>query len=204
VKDFIAQSKNSKVGFTLIELLIVIAILAILATIVLLVINPVEMFAQARDSQRIYDISTLSNATALYLTTVSGSTLQGQGSNTFECGTHYGGSVNGAVEYFKNSPTLYVAFTRKIDGTDGWVPVKYSSIPGGAPISSLPIDPVNTFGTEAYNYTYACENQHKWFEFDANMESERYRNGGGDDVESTDGGDNIDVYEVGNDPGLDL
>lgn len=204
MKDFIAQSKNSKIGFTLIELLIVIAILAILATIVLLVINPVEMFAQARDSQRIYDISTLSNATALYLTTVSSSSLEGQGANTFECGTNFGASVDGAVEHFSGSPSLYVAFARKIDGTDGWVPVKYSSIPGGAPISSLPLDPVNSFGTDAYNYTYSCDNQHKWFEFNANMESERYRNGGGDDVESKDGGDNIDYYEVGNDPGLDL
>jgi len=82
-------------GFTLIELLIVIAILAILATVVLLVINPVQMFAQARDSQRIYDLNTLSNATALYLTTVTSPDLDGTGG--FVCGTNYGTTITGAA-----------------------------------------------------------------------------------------------------------
>ncbi len=37
-------------GFTLIELLIVIGILAVLATITVLVLNPAQLFAQARDA----------------------------------------------------------------------------------------------------------------------------------------------------------
>jgi prepilin-type N-terminal cleavage/methylation domain-containing protein len=44
---------NQVKGFTLIELLIVIAILAILATAVVLVLNPAQILAQARDAQRI-------------------------------------------------------------------------------------------------------------------------------------------------------
>ena len=190
-------------GFTLIELLIVIAILAILATVVLLVINPVQMFAQARDSQRIYDINTLSNATALYLTTVTSPDLDSSGG--FTCGTNFGASVTGVItEYFVGSGTLYSAFTRAVTGL-GWVPVAYTGITGGSPISALPMDPTNTVAS-TYYYTYACDNTNKWFEFDANMESDRYRNGasGANDVESTDGGDTSTVYEVGNDPGLDL
>lgn len=208
-KNLVKKFKNNSTsdqkvrGFTLIELLIVIAILAILATVVLLVINPVQMFAQARDSQRIYDLSTLSNATALYLTTVTLPKLEGQGANTFVCGTNYGASVTGAAEYFTGSPTIYSGFTRLVDGTTGWVPVKFSDISGGAPISALPADPINTVAS-TYNYTYACDNTNKWFEFDAIMESDRYANGGSDDIESTDGGDQGNVYEVGNDPGLDL
>ncbi|MHB9019577.1 MAG: type II secretion system protein [Minisyncoccota bacterium] len=194
------MSQKTAKGFTLIELLIVIAILAILATVVLLVINPVQMFAQARDSQRIYDLNTLSNATALYLTTVTGPDLDGTG--TFVCGTNYGASVTGAAEYFAFSSTIYTVFTSLVNGS-GWVPIKYTDISGGAPISSLPMDPINTVAS-TYNYTYACDNTNKWFEFDAIMESVRYANGGSDDVESTDGGDQADVYEVGNDPGLDL
>jgi len=187
-------------GFTLIELLIVIAILAILATVVLLVINPAQMFAQARDSQRISDLNTLSNATALYLTTVSSPDLDGTAD--FACGTNYGASVSGGVEYSSASPSIYAAFTTVVTGA-GWVPVAYTGISGGSPISSLPIDPTNTV-VSTYNYTYYCDNTNKWYEFNAIMESVRYANGGSDDVESTDGGDQVDVYEVGNDPGLDL
>lgn len=40
-------------GFTLIELLIVIAILGVMATVVLVVINPAQRMAQARDAGRI-------------------------------------------------------------------------------------------------------------------------------------------------------
>jgi type IV pilus assembly protein PilA len=47
------DSTPPKAGFTLIELLIVIGVLAILATVVVLVLNPTEMFKQARDSQRL-------------------------------------------------------------------------------------------------------------------------------------------------------
>ena len=197
------MKKKQARGFTLIELLIVIAILAILATVVLLVINPVQIFAQARDSQRIYDLNTLSNATALYLTTVTIPSLAGQGANTFVCGTNYGASISGALEYFSGLPAIYSAFGRLVDGTTGWVPVKYTDISGGSPISALPVDPINTVAS-TYNYTYACDNTNKWFEFNAVMESERYANGGSDDIESTEGGSNSDVYEVGNDPGLDL
>ena len=44
-----------KKGFTLVELLIVIGIVAILATIVVLVINPVELLKESRDSRRLSD-----------------------------------------------------------------------------------------------------------------------------------------------------
>jgi prepilin-type N-terminal cleavage/methylation domain-containing protein len=52
-------STPPKAGFTLIELLIVIGILAILATVVVLVLNPTEMFKQARDSQRLSETDAL-------------------------------------------------------------------------------------------------------------------------------------------------
>ena len=195
----LSRKKNTK-GFTLIELLIVVAILAILATIILIVINPVQMFAQARDSQRIYDMSTLSNATALYLTTVVSPDLDGTAG--FVCGTHYGATVDDAPGFFDYSNSLFSAFTNVVTGA-GWVPVKYTDISGGSPISSLPRDPINTVASGFY-YTYACDNTHKWFEFNSIMESERYANGGSSDVESTDAGDQASVYEVGNASGLAL
>lgn len=201
--------RRQKKGFTLIELLIVIAILAILATVVLLVINPVQMFAQARDSQRLYDLQTLSNATALYLTTVAPPDLSGSGA--FACGTTFGASVTGATDDFTGASAIWTSFTGGVDGT-GWVPIAYTGITGGSPLSALPKDPTNTVAS-TYYYTYSCNNTspNEWFEFNAVMESCRYGYSncaagaaGADDVESTDGGSNLNIYEVGNDPGLDL
>jgi len=49
-------------GFTLIEILIVIGLIAILAAVVIVSINPVRQFAQARDSQRISNVNGILNA----------------------------------------------------------------------------------------------------------------------------------------------
>ncbi len=49
--------RNSQSGFTLIELLIVIAIIAILAVVVFVALNPVQRFADARNSRRFADIN---------------------------------------------------------------------------------------------------------------------------------------------------
>lgn len=49
-------------GFTLVEILIVIGMLAILTTIVLVAVNPLRQFAQARNSQRQANVSALLNA----------------------------------------------------------------------------------------------------------------------------------------------
>lgn len=49
-------------GFTLIEILIVIGMLAILATVVLVAVNPLRQFAQARNSQRQSNVAAILNA----------------------------------------------------------------------------------------------------------------------------------------------
>lgn len=54
-------------GFTLVELLVVIGILAILTAIVLVAVNPGRQFAQARDTQRRADVSTISSAIVAYM-----------------------------------------------------------------------------------------------------------------------------------------
>src|SRR5258706_5925209 len=53
-------------GFTLIELLVVIGILGILLAIVLIAINPARQFAQADNTKRSSDVSTLLNAIHQY------------------------------------------------------------------------------------------------------------------------------------------
>lgn len=55
------KKRNTK-GFTLIEILVVIGLIAVLATVVLIAINPARQFAQARDSQRTSNVTSILNA----------------------------------------------------------------------------------------------------------------------------------------------
>jgi len=188
-----------KKGFTLIELLVVIAILAILATITVLVLNPAQLFAQARDSQRISDLGTLKSAVVLYLATVTSSDLDGTG-GAFTCATNFGSDKAGVTSPMTAS-TLAQSAVFTVTGL-GWVPVNLASTTGGSPLAALPRDPVTTGTT--YFYSYSCNNTDKTFELDANLESTRYANSGTDDRESTDGGNNANYFEIGTEPGLDL
>jgi prepilin-type N-terminal cleavage/methylation domain-containing protein len=195
------ENAKIKKGFTLIELLIVIGILAVLATITILVLNPAQLFAQARDAQRITDLGTVRSAISFYLSSVSSPDLGDDTGGAFTCGTHYSTSIDGAASTFTAS-TANAAHSGEagINGS-GWVAINLSSTTGGSPLSALPRDPSNT--TSLY-YGYSCDQTNLTFEVNAIMESTRYANTGDDDVESTDGGDDDNVYEVGTDPGLDL
>ena len=57
--------KNNQ-GFTLIELIIVIAIIAVLATTIISVINPVEYQKVSRDTVRLSNLNSISQALELY------------------------------------------------------------------------------------------------------------------------------------------
>ena len=198
---------KSKRGFTLIELLIVIGVLAVLATVTVLVLNPAELFRQARDSQRIADLNALKDGINLYLTTVTSTNLQ-DGTVAFSCASNFtsdkpsvsnpfvGGTPVGAAAAYtqvSNSATTSVAGS-------GWVRVNFSSITLGSPISVLPVDPNRT--DTNYYYGYACNNSANTFELTANMESSRYAQNGANDAESTDGGNLLSRYEVGNSASL--
>jgi hypothetical protein len=98
----------------------------------------------------------------------------------------------------------------------GWIPADLTQISGGSPLANLPVDPSS--GSKSTNgaldgatpgrfYAFQCGNTVATalqYEIDANMESTKFSNAGGADVENTDGGSNANIYEIGTEPGLDL
>jgi len=91
------------------------------------------------------------------------------------------------------------------DGT-GWIPIKFSNITGGSPISNLPTDPTNSVANIAVVkstdlvYRFACSNVSSilQYEIDARLESAAYGPGStSDDRSKKDGGNSDLMYEVG-------
>ena len=179
-----------KKGFTLIELLIVIAILAILATTVVLVLNPAQLLAQARDTQRISDLDSLKSAIAVYLTTATSPTLTAGPYSTAD-----------AVCGF----TTCTVTTSTVVTGGGWVAVDLSASSGGSPLAVLPLDPTNS---AVYQYAYKGDDTNKTFELNARLESTKYRdemtNDGGDKNTCSSYTESTCYYELGTDSGLDL
>ncbi|MDP3729331.1 MAG: type II secretion system protein [bacterium] len=193
--------KTGHKGFTLLELVIVIGILAILGAISVLVLNPAELFAQARDTTRLEDLNTVKNALALYLATENTTDLSFGGTtcNNELTPTCWSSATGVAL----NCGGRHVGASdadngRAVDGL-GWVPVNLAGMSAGSPLAVLPADPINN----ATNfYSYACNNATKTFELNAALQSTRYTTT--DDRDGQDGGNQAGVYEIGTAPGLSL
>lgn len=190
-------------GFTLLELLIVISIIAILSVIVILVLNPSEMLKKARDSQRTADLNTIKTTLGLYMvgTNVPYLGLNGTSNTGCSAGSRYiwfsKSGVSGIVDTNATATSsASQSIAGKTNGT-GWIPVNLSSLSGGSPISSWPVDPVNSVANLSAPsatdlvYRYSC-NSATQFEVDASLES--IANAA---KLVADGGDNPTLYEAG-------
>ncbi|MBI5306220.1 type II secretion system protein [Candidatus Wolfebacteria bacterium] len=210
------QNKSIRKGFTLLELLIVIAILGILGTVVIFLLNPVETLKKARDSQRLSDLSTMKTALGIYMSSVASPALD-NGTNT-NCAdstgkkiwiSYYSGNVtitattSAGSSFATLAATSTTASSTLVDGT-GWLPVNLGSLTGGSPISTMPVDPINTVAaatasTTDFMYRYSCKKTPIGFEIDAQLESDYYTIGSASSTRGIDGGNNANLYEVGSD-----
>lgn len=168
---------SNKKGFTLIELLIVIAVLAILTTVVVVVLNPAQMLAEARDSQRLSDLSSIQSAISLYLVAATSPAMTAGPFSTNAAACAFG--------------TCTVRNVYAVDGS-GWVGINIRSIPSGSPLAFLPRDPVNS---ATIQYAYKADATALTYEIDAVLESTKYTVT--QPKMANDGGNSASYYEVG-------
>lgn len=186
---------SSRNAFTLIELLVVIAIIAILSVVVILTLNPAELLKQSRDSDRLANMQTLNTAVGLAgvngvsLGTpntiyVSVPDLSLSGNATSTCSSLGLPPLSSPWSYQCVSATN----SRNTNGT-GWIPIAFSTIPSGAPISSLALDAVNNTSTYLF-FSYATDGSR--YELTSHEESQKYI-----PSQWTDGGQYSDLQENG-------
>ena len=182
-------NKNNK-SFTLIELLVVLALVAILSVVVVMTLNPAELIKQARDSNRLSDLSTINTALNLFSADVTNG-FMGTSSIVYV-------SIPSATSTCSNLglpilPPGYTyncvtaASTRNTDGT-GWIPVNFQRISSNSPISQLPVDPQNTTSTKYYTYVTGGS-----WQLATQLESTKYQA-----TAYSSGGADPSTYTVGN------
>ena len=200
--------KHTKKGFTLIELLVVIAIIAVLSVVVILTLNPAELLRQARDSTRISDLNTIKSALSLFLadTASSSGLLGGTNANYTTCyGSKASVITTSACSIFFTKVPLTTASSGVADASStavngsGWIPVNLTAVSAGSPIGSFPIDPVNSSPTI---YFYRASGTAASFKVAGKMESSKYGTSGTGDVQTNDGGNSVNYFEVGTDLSL--
>ena len=179
---FPTQKSNGKErsAFTLIELLVVIAIIAILAIVVVLTLNPAELLKQSRDSNRMSDTQTITSALNLYNEDQGGTSGYSLGtpgtiylSVPDPTATSSAGNNCSGLGLPVSSTTYHCAASstyRKTNGT-GWIPINLASTTIGSPLSSLPVDPINTTSSGEY-YKYSTDGNN--FEIAGIPESQKY------------------------------
>ncbi|MCL4406458.1 MAG: LamG domain-containing protein [Patescibacteria group bacterium] len=132
-------------------------------------LNPQELIAEARDTTRLTDLRTVNGA--LFTFTTQMGDPGGNPNYVYlslpdadsHCASYSLPVLPAPYEYSCSTSANY----RKVDGT-GWIPVNLSSMPGGSPIPTLPIDPQNS-SSRYYSYLTGGS-----YEVLSLLESEKY------------------------------
>jgi len=193
VFSFIAMhlpfSRKDRSAFTLIELLVVIAIIAILAVVVILTLNPAELLRQSRDSNRLSDFSTISDAINIYNTNLAGAVGYSLGNaSDANISVYDPGATSTVGDQCQNlgMPALPSAYTYNCSPSSsvsavtntGWIPINFTAMSGGAPFGVLPVDPINQTSSNLY-YSYVTNGS--TYEISATPESQKYSKTGESD-----------------------
>ena len=226
---FNLKRKKKNDGFTLLELLIVIAIIAILSVILVIVLNPAESLKKTRDAQRMSDLATLKKAIGLYVTMTPYPKLAGtdntgckgttSDANTWQTSndkiyysypSDIGGTGASAITATALDGVTFAApggvnqvlkANLGLTNGSGWIPIDFSSIAGGSPISVIPVDPINTIADKASPkstdlvYRYICSEKNLTYEISATLESSAYTVA--DNKMAKDGGNADGYFESG-------
>jgi len=168
-KELLFKNSSSRYkalqGFTLVELSLTIAIVVGLTATVVSVMNPAELSAQMRDGQRIAAMGTLretigviiaenpSLPTGFGATNLAYISLPDTHSDCRNIITDLPARTDGRLYHCVTAANLM-----RIDGA-GWIPVNFTTIRGGGPISVLPIDPINN---TSFFYEYLPSAHHRY------------------------------------------
>jgi len=106
-----------------------------------------DLLVESRDATRISDISNVSAAIGLYLATTN---------EKLNCDP---------LKIYRSDMA-----GRQVDGT-GWVPVNLNLIPGGSPLVSLPVDPMNG---PKFHYVFVCDPTSNTYEISAAVEGTKF------------------------------
>jgi len=137
--------------------MVVTTILATLATTTLVTLNPTELLAQMRDSQRITTIGMLRDAVSLLVADRPATSLAVTNlvhislpSTRQNCDDIVGLPALPAGQTYR---CVTAENLTRIDG-GGWIPLDFRGITDGSPFATLPVDPINT-STSFYSFTTA-------------------------------------------------
>ena len=179
----------------MIELLIVLGILALVSTMIVLIINPTQLVAQARDATRISDLRRIDTAIQLNKNSLDETLTDNTAANivyvslpdtnsilTDNCGTNGEYPLPTLTTGWQYRCVTSSANLRKIDG-NGWIPIVFTSVTTN-PLLSLPVDPINTAIGGYYIYTQSG--------LATALQSNKYIS----EIASTDGGNQDDYFET--------
>jgi prepilin-type N-terminal cleavage/methylation domain-containing protein len=117
-----------------------------------------------------------------------------------------GGTGAVCSQWFGTAAMTSATTSRSVAG-NGWIPINLLQIAAGAPISSWPVDPAwstglpcigsNCNNNAGHFYSYIPAGTGIGYKLAAKMESLTYSASGTKDVETTDGGTDINMYEQG-------
>lgn len=187
--DGLAQhhfAEKNGAGFTLIELLVSIGIIAALSTVVIITLNPAELFRQARDTQRVSSLATLNQAiNILQASTPDFVSLLGDKHVVYiSIPDTESDCRNLNLPALPSNPldppnwTYHCVSSDNLLKTDsnGWLPINFSAV-SNISLSTLPKDPLNQYNSaepaQAYFYTYATDGLGH-YELNAKTESRKF------------------------------